>query len=62
MQRLLIIQLLAAVGLIVTGAVVGVVGSKIGDDTVAAAMASAVIGAGATMVPAGAGRGGQRDT
>jgi hypothetical protein len=48
-------QLWAAVGLIVTGAIVGIVGSKIGDDTVAAAMASAVIGAGATMIPAGVG-------
>jgi hypothetical protein len=55
-------QLWAAVGLIVTGAIVGIVGSKIGDDTVAAAMASAVIGAGATMVPAGAGRTGQHQS
>ena len=53
--RLAFSQLWAACGLIVIGAIVGIVGSKVGDDTIAAAMASAVIGAGATMVPAGGG-------
>jgi hypothetical protein len=52
-RQIVLHQLYAACMLILAGAVIGLVGSRVADATTAATVGTAVIGAGAALLPSG---------
>src|SRR3954447_1913886 len=56
-RRIIIHQLYAACALIIAGAALGLAGVKLADATLGATLGTAVIGAGAALLPSGAAAG-----